>query len=41
MRIAHTHRERLAGMVPQGGGYHSMIDPERLEVAGHMGYPFK
>ncbi len=41
MRIAHTHRERLAGVVAQGGGCHHMFDPEWLEIASHMEYPFE
>lgn len=40
MRIAHTHRTRLLGVVAQGGGCHSMFDPEWLEIASHMEYPF-
>lgn len=41
MRIAHTHKERLAGVVAQGGGMHHMFDPEWLEIASHMEYPFE
>ena len=41
MRIAHTHRERLLGVVAQGGGCHHMFDPEWLEIASHMEYPFE
>jgi dipeptidyl aminopeptidase/acylaminoacyl peptidase len=41
MRIAHTHKDRLAGVVAQGGGMHHMFDPEWLEVASHMEYPFE
>lgn len=40
MRIAHTHADRLLGVVAQGGGCHSMFDPEWLEIASHMEYPF-
>ncbi|ORY09072.1 yellowish-green 1-like protein [Clohesyomyces aquaticus] len=40
MRIAHTHASRFAGVVAQGGGCHSMFDPEWLEIASHMEYPF-
>jgi dipeptidyl aminopeptidase/acylaminoacyl peptidase len=41
MRIAHTHKDMLAGVVAQGGGCHHMFDPEWLEVASHMEYPFE
>ncbi|KAF2686461.1 yellowish-green 1-like protein [Lentithecium fluviatile CBS 122367] len=40
MRIAHTHAGRLLGVIAQGGGCHSMFDPEWLEIASHMEYPF-
>ncbi|KAH0282315.1 yellowish-green 1-like protein [Aureobasidium namibiae CBS 147.97] len=40
MRIAHTHKERLTAVVAQGGGCHLMYDPEWLNVASHMEYPF-
>ncbi|OCL14476.1 yellowish-green 1-like protein [Glonium stellatum] len=40
MRIAHTHKDRLLGVVAQGGGCHHMFDPEWLEIASHMEYPF-
>jgi hypothetical protein len=41
MRIAHTHKDMLAGVVAQGGGCHHMFDPEWLEIASHMEYPFE
>jgi len=41
MRIAHTHKDLLAGVVAHGGGCHYMFDPEWLEVASHMEYPFE
>jgi dipeptidyl aminopeptidase/acylaminoacyl peptidase len=41
MRIAHTHKDRLAGVVAHGGGCHHMFDPEWLEVASQMEYPFE
>ena len=40
-RIAHTHKDRLLGAVAQGGGCHHMFDPEWLEIASHMEYPFE
>ena len=41
MRIARTHKDRLTGVVAQGGGCHHMFDPEWLEIAAHMEYPFE
>ena len=41
MRIAHTHRERLKGVVAQGGGCHHMFDKEWLDNVGHLEYPFE
>ncbi|MCJ1225198.1 hypothetical protein MMC12_001847 [Toensbergia leucococca] len=40
MRIAHTHKGMLTGVVAQGGGCHHMFDPEWLEIASQMEYPF-
>ncbi|KAL9101311.1 MAG: hypothetical protein Q9163_003423 [Psora crenata] len=40
MRIAHTHKDVLAGVVAQGGGCHHMFDPEWLEITRFMEYPF-
>ncbi|MCJ1436593.1 hypothetical protein MMC27_005973 [Xylographa pallens] len=40
IRIAHTHKDRLAGVVAQGGGCHHMFDPEWLDNVGHLEYPF-
>ncbi|GAB7355304.1 hypothetical protein MBLNU459_g5839t1 [Dothideomycetes sp. NU459] len=40
MRIAHTHSSRLSAVVAQGGGCHLMYDPEWLNIASHMEYPF-
>ncbi|MCJ1394611.1 hypothetical protein MMC18_007491 [Xylographa bjoerkii] len=40
IRIAHTHKERLSGVVAQGGGCHRMFDPEWLDNVGHLEYPF-
>ena len=41
IRIAHTHKERLAGVVAQGAGCHHMFDPEWLDNVGHLEYPFE
>lgn len=41
VRIAHTHAERLAGVVAQGAGTHHMFDPEWLDVTSHLDYPFE
>lgn len=41
MRIAHTHKERLLGVVSQGGGCHSMFDREWLDNVDHLEYPFE
>lgn len=41
MRIAHTHKDLLAGVVAQGGGCHHMFDPEWLEITRFMEYPFE
>ena len=41
MRIAHTHKARLAGVVAQGGGCHHMFDREWLDNVGHLEYPFE
>lgn len=40
MRIAHTHKERLTGVVSQGGGCHRMFDREWLDKVNHLEYPF-
>lgn len=40
MRIAHTHKERLTGVVSQGGGCHRMFEPEWLDKVDHLEYPF-
>lgn len=40
IRLAHTHANRLAGVVAQGGGCHHMFDPEWLDFANQMEYPF-
>lgn len=41
MRVAHTHKDLLAGVVAQGGGCHHMFDPEWLEITRFMEYPFE
>ena len=40
VRIAHTHRERLRGVVAQGSGVHEFFDKEWIERAGEHEYPF-
>ncbi|GAP82930.1 putative conidial pigment biosynthesis protein ayg1 protein [Rosellinia necatrix] len=40
IRLAHTHAERLRGVVALGGGCHHMFDPAWLEAADTMEYPF-
>ncbi|KAL1842807.1 hypothetical protein VTJ49DRAFT_4136 [Mycothermus thermophilus] len=41
VRIAHTHRERLAGCVAQGAGTHHFFDAEWLDKAEGHEYPFE
>ncbi|KAI3334502.1 Alpha/Beta hydrolase protein [Ustulina deusta] len=41
VRIAHTHRQRLVGVVAQGAGSHYFFDPEWLARADGHEYPFK
>jgi len=41
MRLAHTHRERLAGVVAQGGGCHRMFEGEWIDNVDHLEYPFE
>ena len=40
IRIAHTHHNRLAGVVAQGGGAHYMFHPEWLSHVNRLEYPF-
>ncbi|EAT82802.2 hypothetical protein SNOG_09537 [Parastagonospora nodorum SN15] len=40
MRVAHTHHERLAGVVALGGGCHHMFDRRWLDEVNHLEYPF-
>ena len=41
IRVAHTHRERLLGVVALGGGCHHMFEPEWLDAVNHLEYPFE
>lgn len=41
IRAAHTHADRLAGVISLGGGTHHMFDPEWLDEVGHLEYPFE
>ncbi|KAI1422707.1 Alpha/Beta hydrolase protein [Xylaria sp. FL1777] len=41
VRIAHTHRQRLVGVVAQGAGSHYFFDPKWLARADGHEYPFK
>jgi dienelactone hydrolase len=40
IRVAHTHADRLAGVVALGGGCHYMFSPEWLDNVNHLEYPF-
>jgi len=40
IRLAHTHHDRLAGVVALGGGCHHMFSPEWLSNVNHLEYPF-
>jgi alpha-beta hydrolase superfamily lysophospholipase len=41
IRIAHTHAEKLIGVVAQGAGCHHFFDKEWLERANGHEYPFQ
>ena len=41
LRIAHTHKDRLAAVICQGAGCHYMFDSEWLEMSSHLDYPFE
>lgn len=41
VRIAHTHRERLIGVVAQGLGAHYLFDREWLGEVDHLEYPYE
>lgn len=40
IRVAHTHADRLAGVVALGGGCHYMFEKEWLDNVNHLEYPF-
>ncbi|PHH67642.1 hypothetical protein CDD80_682 [Ophiocordyceps camponoti-rufipedis] len=40
IRLAHTHRERVLGVVALGGGCHHMFDRRWLDAVNGMEYPF-
>lgn len=40
IRVAHTHAERLSGVVALGGGCHHMFEKEWLDNVNHLEYPF-
>ncbi|KAI1076743.1 yellowish-green 1-like protein [Whalleya microplaca] len=40
IRAAHTHADKLKGVVAQGGGCHHMFDPDWLDAVGDLEYPF-
>jgi len=40
IRVAHTHADKLAGVVALGGGCHHMFDQEWLDNVNHLEYPF-
>ncbi|KAI1202292.1 Alpha/Beta hydrolase protein [Nemania serpens] len=40
IRLAHTHGDRLKGVVALGGGCHHMFDAEWLDAANSLEYPF-
>ncbi|KAG4421565.1 hypothetical protein IFR04_005292 [Cadophora malorum] len=41
VRVAHTHMERLRGVVAQGAGVHEFFDKDWIEKADGHEYPFK
>ncbi|KKK17909.1 pigment biosynthesis protein [Aspergillus ochraceoroseus] len=41
IRVAHTHRERLAGCIAHGPGSHHFLDPEWLRRVEDHEYPFQ
>ena len=41
IRMAHTHHDKLAGVVALGGGTHHMFDEEWLDNVNHLEYPFE
>ncbi|WP_410573597.1 alpha/beta hydrolase family protein [Amycolatopsis sp. cmx-4-61] len=40
LRLAHTHADRLAAVVAQGGGGHHMFDAAWIHAQNRMEYPF-
>jgi hypothetical protein len=40
IRVAHTHKERVKGVVALGGGCHYMFDKRWLDNVNHLEYPF-
>nr|POE77977.1 heptaketide hydrolyase ayg1 [Quercus suber] len=40
IRLAHTHHDKLAGVVALGGGCHYMFSREWLDHVNHLEYPF-
>ncbi|PVH94696.1 alpha/beta-hydrolase [Periconia macrospinosa] len=40
IRVAHTHADKLAGVVALGGGCHYMFTPKWLDHVNHLEYPF-
>lgn len=40
IRVAHTHADKLAGVVALGGGCHHMFDRKWLDNVNHLEYPF-
>ncbi|KAF2821674.1 alpha/beta-hydrolase [Ophiobolus disseminans] len=40
IRVAHTHHDRLSGVVALGGGCHHMFSPSWLSHVNHLEYPF-
>jgi hypothetical protein len=40
IRVAHTHKERVKGVVALGGGCHHMFDKTWLDNVNHLEYPF-
>lgn len=40
IRVAHTHADKLAGVVAVGGGCHHMFSAKWLDNVNHLEYPF-
>jgi dienelactone hydrolase len=41
IRMAHTHADKLKGVVAHGGGCHFMFDPRWLDRVNGLEYPFE